>query len=84
MTKIADILGLLFVLPLVFGAALFAATAFHQSPETNAETATGLIQDAVTPWWLGLAQSLVGIPILGVLFFICLGLGIRYGILPSS
>ena len=56
--QIIGIIVLILMLPSLFGLFIFSLNLGHQTPEQNTQQATNLLVDSVTPWWLGLVQTL--------------------------
>ena len=70
-------LWIAFTLPLIIGISYLSleATITHQP---NAAAATGLIVDAVIPWWLGIVQFLAGISVIGGFLAFAFLYAVRY------
>lgn len=68
--QIAGIIALLLMIPTLIALLVFSANLGSQSPEKNTQDAANLLVDSVTPWWLGLIETLAGWGTFGAILII--------------
>lgn len=75
--QIVGIIALILMIPTLIGLLAFSFHIRTGNPEKNIEEATSLMVDSVTPWWIGLIETLSGWGTFGAIIIIIFFLLIR-------
>jgi len=75
--QIVGIIALILMIPSLIGLLVFSLNMDTQSPEENTQDAANLLADSVTPWWIGLVETLAGWGTFGAIVIIILFLLIK-------